>query len=231
MTTAPRVLVVDDDDEIGDLLRDYLAAEGYPVTIATRGEEALAVLAAEPVDCAILDVMMPGLSGFELCRRIRERWDLPILFLSARQDDADKLRGLGLGADDYIVKTSSPAEVVARVKAVLRRYSRGQAPAPVRLELGGLSLDLTAREVQVDGEPVTLTVKEFDLLLLLAEHPRQVFTREQIVGRLWDGFADLQAVNGLVKRLRDKIDRDPTAPTYIATVWGVGYRFSGGAGT
>lgn len=228
VATAANVLVVDDDPEIRDLMRDYLMAAGYAVSLAADGEAALGLLGSQAVDCVLLDVMLPGLSGFELCRRIRERWDLPVLFLSARQEDADKLRGLGLGADDYIVKSSSPAEVVARVKAVLRRYRRDQPAAPVCLELGRLTLDLTAREVRVDGEPVPFTAKEFDLLLLLAEHPRQVFTREQIVAHLWEGFADPQAVNGLVKRIRAKIERDPDSPAYISTVWGVGYRFEGG---
>lgn len=227
METETTVLVVDDNEEVLDLMRDYLQAEGYRVRLATGGEAALAELAAEPVDCVLLDVMMPDLSGFETCRRIRERYDVPVLFLSARQEDVDKLRGLGLGADDYIGKSSSPAEVALRVRAVLRRYRRGLAPQRVGMTFGRLTLDLGAREVRVDGEVVPLTAKEFDLLHLLALHPRQVFTREQIVDRLWDGFADAQAVNGLVRRLRAKIEADPDQPAYIATVWGVGYRFEG----
>jgi DNA-binding response OmpR family regulator len=215
------MLVVDDDAEILDLMRDYLSAEGYHVVTAPDGAQALRVLETTPVDGILLDVMMPGLSGFDVYRQMRDRWDLPVLFLSARQDDAAKLRGLGLGADDYIGKTSSPAEVVARVKAVLRRYRKGAQSEHVHLRYGRLTIDLTAHEVLVDGAPVAFTAKEFELLRHLAEHPRQVFTREQLVEALWDGFADPQAVNGLVTRIRTKI------PPCITTIWGVGYRFEG----
>jgi DNA-binding response OmpR family regulator len=228
MTAQVTVLVVDDEDEILDLLQDYLSAEGYRVICARRGSEAIALLQTQQIDCLVLDVMMPDMPGFDVCRRARETSDLPILFLSARQDDTAKLRGLGLGADDYIVKTSSPAEVVARVKAVLRRYHRGAAPDATQITRGHLTLNLTAREVLVHGQPVSFTPKEFELLHLFVEHPRQVFTREQIADRLWDGYRDPQAANGLVTRIRSKIEPDPQKPSCIVTVWGVGYRFEGG---
>lgn len=221
------VLVVDDDEEILDLMRDYLWAAGFRVEVCSHADRALTVLEEKAVDCILLDVMMPGKSGFDLAQAVRRRWETPILFLSARDDDAAKLRGLGLGADDYIVKSSSPAEVAARIRAVLRRYRQGTSRPPTFLTFDELSIDLAAREVAVDGEPVPFTAKEFDLLCLLAEHPRQVFTREQIVERLWEGWADPQAVNGLVNRVRAKIESDAGNPRFIATVWGVGYRFEG----
>lgn len=221
------VLVVDDDEEILDLMRDYLWAAGFRVKVCQTAEKAMAILESKPIDCILLDVMMPGQSGFEFARNVRKRSDTPILFLSARDDDGAKLRGLGLGADDYIVKSSSPAEVAARIRAVLRRYRRGARRPSSVLTFGRLSIDAVAHEVTVDGEPVPFTAKEFELLCLFAEHPRQVFTREQIVDRLWEGWADPQAVNGLVNRVRTKIEADPGNPTLIATVWGVGYRFEG----
>lgn len=227
MATDTTILIVDDDEEILDLLHDYLGAEGYSVSVATTGQEALKQLSRARVDCLLLDVMLPGQSGFEICRRVREQWDLPILFVSARQDEVDRLRGLGLGADDFIVKTCSPAEVAARVKAVMRRYRRGMPESQLQISYGSLTLDLAAREVLVDGHPVPFTAKEFDLLKLFADHPRQVFTRELIASQLWDQFGDPRAVNGLVTRVRAKIEADPQNPVYIKTVWGVGYRFEG----
>lgn len=227
MAATATILIVDDDEEIRDLMRDYLEADGYAMLTAPDGRAALAALASKQVDGILLDVMMPGPSGFDLCRQIRTQWDLPILFLTARQEDADKLRGLGLGADDYIGKTCSPAEVVARVKAVLRRYRKGAAQGNAQMRFGRLVIDISAHEVLVDGAPVPVTAKEFELLQILAEHPRQVFTREQLVERLWGGFADAQAVNGLVTRIRAKIEPSPDQHSYITTVWGVGYRFEG----
>lgn len=226
MSDRETVLVVDDDEEILDLMRDYLWAAGFHVECSTNASAATAILEAKAIHCIVLDVMMPGQSGFDFCRTVRSRWDLPILFLSARHDDAAKLRGLGLGADDYIVKDSSPAEVVARIHAVLRRYRRGEERThTAQLSFGRLSIDLAAHEVRVDGHLVPFTAREFELLTLMAQHARQVFTREQIVARLWDGFSDPQAVNGLVNRVRAKIEIDPQNPSFIKTVWGVGYRF------
>ena len=222
------ILVVDDEADIADLMRDFLEAAGYAVLTASDGPAALAALDRAPVDCVLLDVMMPGPSGFETLRRIRDRSDVPVLFLSARQEDSDKIRGLGLGADDYVVKSASPAEVVARIKAVLRRAGRGAQPPPALLDFGRLVLDLRAREVRVEGRPVPLTAREFDLLHLLAESPRQVFTREQLFERFWGEFGDRHSLTVHIGRIREKIEADPAHPRYIVTVWGVGYRFEEG---
>jgi DNA-binding response OmpR family regulator len=169
--------------------------------------------------------MLPGASGFELCRDLRSRSEMPILFLSARDGDADKIRGLGLGADDYIVKSATPAEVVARIKAVLRR-SRFDA-RPQRLRFGRLEIDLAAREVTVEGRQVRMTAREFQLLQVLVEHPRQVFSRERLFDLIWGSYGDRSAVSVYISRLREKIEDDPREPRYIATVWGAGYRFDG----
>ena len=226
METGPTVLVVDDEVEIVELLRDFLEADGFAVAAASDGAEALTTLDRTRVDCVILDVMMPGASGFDVCRRIREASEVPILFLSARDGDSDKIRGLGLGGDDYVVKSATPAEVVARVKAVLRRSRRVEAP-PAVLDYGRLVLDVRAREVRVDGKPVAFTAREFDLLRLLAEHPRQVFTREQLFERFWGEYGDRHTVTVHVGRIREKIEEDPARPRHVVTVWGVGYRFEG----
>ncbi|MBO3753160.1 response regulator transcription factor [Streptosporangiaceae bacterium NEAU-GS5] len=212
-----KVLVVDDAVEITEILRDYLEAAGFDVRTAAAGAAALARLAAEPVDCVLLDVMMPGMSGFEVCRRIRQTSEVPVLFLTARDSDSDKLRGLGL-ADDYIVKTASSAEVVARVRTVLRRAAR---PAPRRvLDFGRLQLDLPAHEVRLDGRAVPVTAREFALLRLLAEHPRRVFPREELFERIWGAYGDQGTVWVHIRRLREKI-----GPGLITTVRGAGYRF------
>ena len=224
----PTVLVVDDEPAIVELMRDFLEAEGFGVVTARDGAEALATLARTPVDCLLLDVMMPGQSGFEVCRQVREQYDLPILFLSARDGDSDKIRGLGLGGDDYVVKSATPGEVVARVKAVLRRYRRGEATVPETvLDYGRLVLDVRAHEVRVDGRVVPFTAREFALLRLLAEHPRQVFTRDQLFERFWGEYGDRHTVTVHVGRIREKIEADPARPRHIVTVWGVGYRFEG----
>ncbi len=227
METKSTVLVVDDEPEIVELMRDFLEADGFAVVAARDGEEALSLLDRTPVDCLLLDVMMPGKSGFEVCRQVRERNDLPILFLSARDEDIAKIRGLGLGADDYVVKSATPAEVVARVKAVLRRYCRDDAPAPT-LDFGRLVIDVRAHEVRVDGRPVPFTAREFELLRLLAEHPRQVFTRDQLFERFWGEYGDRHTVTVHIGRIREKIEVDPSRPRHVVTVWGVGYRFEGG---
>jgi two-component system, OmpR family, response regulator len=221
------VLVVDDEPTIVALLRDFLEAEGFGVETAPNGQQALAAVERGPVDCVLLDVMMPDLSGFDVCRRIRERSDVPLLFLSARDGDIDKIRGLGLGGDDYIVKSATPGEVVARVKAVLRRALGGAPAQSAVLDFGRLALDLRAHEVRVDGAPVPFTAREFELLAYLAEHPRQVFTREQIFARFWGDVGDRHTVTVHIGRIREKIEADPDAPHYIVTVWGVGYRFEG----
>ena len=227
--SAQTVLVVDDDPAIVELLRDFLVASDFRALEATNGQEALDIIAREPVDCLIMDVMMPGLSGFDLCRQIRARHDAPILFLSARADETDKIRGLMLGGDDYIVKaTATPNEIVARVKAVLRRYAAGHATRRATYDFGRFSLDPVAHEVRVEGVPVPLAAREYAILLLLVEHPRQVFTQDDLFERFWEGIGDRHAVAVYINRIRQKIEVDSAAPQYIVTVRGVGYRFEGG---
>jgi DNA-binding response OmpR family regulator len=223
------VLVADDDETIIELMRDFLEAENFQVETARESHEVLQVLERERVDCLLLDIMMPGMSGFELCRQIREKSDLPILFLSARNADTDKIRGLGLGADDYIVKSATPAEIIARIKAVLRRTQARTAPVQhTVLDFGRLVINITAHEVRVDGQVVSLAAREFAVLRLLAEHPRQVFTRDQIFECCWGEIGDRHTVAVHIARIREKIEQDPAQPRYITTVWGVGYRFEGG---
>jgi DNA-binding response OmpR family regulator len=227
MDNMTTVLVVVDAAEITEILRDYLEADGFAVRTALDGSAALAEVAATPVDCVLLDVMMPGASGFEVCRRIRETSQVPVLFLTARDGDTDKLRGLGLG-DDYIVKTASPAEIVARVKTVLRRARPAGPPGTADgqiLDFGRLQLDLPAHEVRLDGQPLPITAREFALLKLLAEHPRRVFPREELFARIWGSYGDQTTVWVHIRRLREKIERDPAHPEFIVTVRGVGYRF------
>ncbi|MGZ3714225.1 MAG: response regulator transcription factor [Ktedonobacterales bacterium] len=228
MEIKTTVLVVDDDPAIVDLLRDFLEMEGYSVATAVNGEEALQLVEQESVGCMLLDVMMPAMSGFDLCRRIRETRDVPILFLSGRDTDADKIRGLANGGDDYIVKSATPSEVVMRVKAVLRRTRRELDAQPATLlNFGRLVIDARAREVRLDGDVVPFAAREFDVLQLLAEHPRQVFTHEQIFEHLWGDYGDRHTVAVHVNRIRQKVEEDPANPRYIVTVWGVGYRFEG----
>ena len=220
------VLIVDDDMAIAHLLRDFLKADGFQVLVATDAEKALDTVRQKPVDCLVLDVMMPGRSGFDLCRQLRETSDLPILFLSAYESDQEKLRGFGLGGDDYIAKSASPSEIVARVKAVLRRCQKEQ-PAVSILTFGRLVIDPRAHEVLIEGQSVSFTTREFALLCFLAEHPRQVFTREQLFERFWGEIGDRQTVTVHIRRIREKIEIDPADPQYILTVRGVGYRFEG----
>jgi DNA-binding response OmpR family regulator len=222
--TEPVVLVVEDDREVAALMQDFLEADGFRVELAIDAEQAARSL-GKPPDCVLLDIMLPGASGFDLCREIRARSDVPILFLSARDGDADKIRGLGLGADDYIVKSATPLEVVARVKAVLRRSRPGLKPR--RLCFGRLEIELDAHEVSVGGRPVRLTAREFELLSVLVQHPRRVFSREQLFDLIWGSYGDRSAVSVYISRLRERIEDDPTAPRYITTIWGAGYRFDG----
>ncbi len=221
---GPLVLVVEDEPEIAALMRDFLEADGFRVVHAADAEQASAALRMVP-DCVLLDVMLPGRSGFEFCRDIRAASEVPVLFLTARSGDADKIRGLGLGADDYIVKTATPAEVVARIKAVLRRSRPGDGSR--RLRFGRLEVDLAAHEVTVAGRPVRMTTREFELLTVFVRHPRQVFSREQLFELVWGSFGDRSAVSVYISRLRDKIEDDPADPRYLVTVWGAGYRFDG----
>jgi DNA-binding response OmpR family regulator len=223
------VLVADDDSDIARLMRDYLEADGHTVLIANDGRATVETLEQHPVDCVLLDVMMPNLSGFDVLRRIRETTDVPVLMLSALGGDSEKLRGLGLGADDYIVKSASPSEVVARVRAVLRRagQARPAATAAAVLDYGRLVIDIGAHEVTVGGVPTPFTAREFELLEHLARHPRQILTRDQLFERFWGEFGDRHSLTVHISRLREKIEEDPAHPRYIVTVRGVGYRFEG----
>jgi DNA-binding response OmpR family regulator len=231
MQQRPTVLVIDDEVGIVELMRDFLEADGFRALAARNGAEALALLAREQVDCVLLDLMLPDLSGFEVLRRIRELTDVPVLILSARDGDSDKIRGLRLGGDDYVVKSATPDEVLARVHAILRRAR----PAATRedtddttLDFGRLVIDVRAHEVRVDGSPIAMPPREFALLRLFAEHPRQVFSRDRLFELGWDAFGDKSTVTTHIRRLREKIEKDPADPRYIKTVWGVGYRFEGG---
>jgi DNA-binding response OmpR family regulator len=230
MKQRPTVLVVDDEAGIVELMRDFLEADGFRALAARNGAEALAILAREQVDCVLLDLMLPDISGFEVLRRIRELTDVPVLILSARDGDSDKIRGLRLGGDDYVVKSATPDEVLARIRAILRRSHPAASPEDVAnevLDFGGLVIDVRAHEVRVDGAPIAMPPREFALLRLFAEHPRQVFSRDRLFELGWDAFGDKSTVTTHIRRLREKIEEDPANPRYIKTVWGVGYRFEG----
>lgn len=222
------ILIVDDDIEIIELMRDFLEMEGYAVLTAENGEAAMRIMNQNRVDCVLLDVMMPGESGFTICRAIREHSDVPVLFLSAREESTDKIRGLGVGGDDYIVKSATPGEIIARIKAVRRRFGKEEFTSLTIGLFKGLSINYSAREVEVNSEKVTLTTKEFDLLALLAKHRNQVFTHDQIIDRIWgEHYGDQHSVRVFIARIRDKIERGSTGHEYIQTVWGTGYKFTG----
>ncbi|WP_449620969.1 response regulator transcription factor [Robertmurraya sp. Marseille-Q9965] len=227
MKKVQTILVVDDDRSIAELLRDFIENEGFCVKIAYDAISAMSVLEQGTIHCIVLDIMMPGQNGFELCRQIRTTSNIPILFLSARSDDVDKIRGLALGGDDYIVKTASPGEIVARVKAVLRRSGVQEESKKIILDYGSLSLDLSTREVFVEGQSISLTPKEYDLLRLFAEHPKYVFPYDQLLDRFWGGVGDKHTIRVHLSRLREKIEPDPNNPQFIVNVWGIGYRFQG----
>ncbi len=225
----PRVLVVDDEPQIVGLLRSYLERDGFDVDEAADGEAALETTRRVRPDLVLLDLMLPRLDGREVCRRIREMGHTPIIMLTARDEETDKLVGLELGADDYITKPFSPREVVARVRAVLRRATRG---APELIRAGELVIDLRAHEVSLQGRRIDLTPTEFRLLEILAGHPNQVFTRMQLIDRIqghaFEGYE--RTVDAHVKNLRGKVEPDPRNPQYIVTVYGVGYKFQGANG-
>lgn len=228
MSVFNTILVVDDDPSIVELLRDFLENDNFHVITACDTAQGWAVFQHHSIQCIVLDIMMPGQNGFELCRRIRAESDVPILFLSARSDDVDKIRGLTLGGDDYIVKTASPGEIVARVKAVLRRSASRNHLNEKILDYGRIKINLSSREVIVEGNNVVLTPKEYELLRLFAEHPRHVFSYEQLLEKFWDGVGDKHTIRVHLSRLREKIESDPNHPRYLVNVWGVGYRFEGG---
>ena len=225
-----RILIIEDEEAIADLEKDYLELSGFEVQIENRGDQGLQTAMSREFDLIILDLMLPGMDGFEVCRRIREARNVPILMVSAKKDDIDKIRGLGLGADDYMTKPFSPSELVARVKAHLARYERLIASNPNTnelIEIRGLKIDKTARRVYVDGEEKILTTKEFDLLTFLACNPNHVFTKEELFREIWDmnSIGDIATVTVHIKKIREKIEFDTSNPQYIETIWGVGYRF------
>ncbi len=223
-----RILVVEDDATIAEVVGRYLQRDGHEVEVVADGLRALSRCHAQRPDLVVLDLMLPGLDGLEVCRRLRERDDIPIIILSARGTETDKLRGLDLGADDYVAKPFSPRELAARVRSVLRRTAAtvpGNGDAP--LEVGEVVMDLRSRDVTVRGAPVSLTVREFELLAHFLRHPLEAFRREALLEQVWGyTFGDTSTVTVHVRRLREKIECDPAAPVHIETVWGVGYRYA-----
>jgi DNA-binding response OmpR family regulator len=223
-----RVLVVDDDPTVSDVVRLYLERAGYAVDQAADGPSALESLAARPPSLVVLDLMLPGMSGLDLCRMLRARSDVPVVMLTALGEEADRLTGLELGADDYLTKPFSPRELVLRVRSVLRRAagSAAASPAPATLTDGDLVADTARRVGHLGGRELSLTVREFDLLAFLMSHPATVWSRSALLERVWGWqFGDQSTVTVHVRRLREKVERDPAQPTRIVTVWGVGYRY------
>ena len=225
-----RILIIEDEVAIADLEKDYLELSGFEVAMEHAGDTGLARALAEDFDLIVLDLMLPGIDGFEVCRQIREKKDIPVIMVSAKKDDIDKIHGLGLGADDYMTKPFSPSELVARVKAHMSRYNRlvntNQKVNDV-IEIRGIRIDKTARRVYIDGEEKNFTTKEFDLLTFLAENPNHVFTKEELFREIWDmdSVGDIATVTVHIKKIREKIEGGSSKPQYIETIWGVGYRF------
>ena len=225
-----KILIVEDEESIAELEKDYLELSGFEVHIETNGETGLKEALEGDYDLILLDLMLPGVDGFEICKRVRKVKNTPILLVSAKKDDIDKIRGLGLGADDYVTKPFSPSELVARVKAHLARYERliGSAVQENEIiEIRGIKIDKTARRVYVNGEEKQFTTKEFDLLTFLAQNPNRVFTKEELFREIWDmeSVGDIATVTVHIKKIREKIEFDTAKPQYIETIWGVGYRF------
>ncbi len=225
-----RILIIEDEESIADLEKDYLELSDFNVEIENTGEKGLERSLKEDFDLIILDLMLPGVDGFEICRQVREAKNIPIIMVSAKKDDIDKIRGLGLGADDYMTKPFSPSELVARVKAHMARYDRltqSGAQDNEVVEIRGLKIDKTARRVYVNGEEKQLTTKEFDLLTFLASNPNHVYSKEELFRNIWDmdSIGDIATVTVHIKKIREKIEFDSSNPQYIETIWGVGYRF------
>ena len=225
-----KILIVEDEEAIADLEKDYLELSGFDVEIENDGTSGMERALNEDFDMFILDLMLPGTDGFEICRKIREKKNTPVLMVSAKKDDIDKIRGLGLGADDYITKPFSPSELVARVKAHLARYERligSTAQKNDIIEIRGIRIDKTARRVWVNEEEKQFTTKEFDLLTFLAENPNHVFTKDELFSKIWDmeSIGDIATVTVHIKKIREKIEFSTAKPQYIETIWGVGYRF------
>lgn len=225
-----KILIIEDEVAIADLEKDYLELSDFEVDIENAGDVGLERALNGDYHLIILDLMLPGMDGFEVCKKIREEKNVPILMVSAKKDDIDKIRGLGLGADDYMTKPFSPSELVARVKAHLARYNRLVGTGGKKndmVEIRGIKIDKTARRVYIDGEERTFTTKEFDLLTFLAENPNHVYTKEELFREIWDmdSIGDIATVTVHIKKIREKIEFDTANPQYIETIWGVGYRF------
>jgi DNA-binding response OmpR family regulator len=225
-----RILIVEDERAIAELERDYLELSGFEVEVANDGQTGLHKALSEDYDLIILDLMLPEVDGFEICRQVRAEKNTPIIMVSAKKDDIDKIRGLGLGADDYMTKPFSPSELVARVKAHMARYERlvGSAVEENKvIEIRGIKIDTTARRVWINGEEKSFTTKEFDLLTFLASHPNHVYTKDELFSEIWDmeSIGDIATVTVHIKKIREKIEFDTSKPQYIETIWGVGYRF------
>ncbi len=222
------ILIVEDELSIQEIVSLYLRRAGYQVITATDGQQALDLLERQPPDLVVLDLMLPKVSGLEITQWMRSRGDIPIIMLTARREESDRIAGLEMGADDYVVKPFSPQELVSRVRAVLRRaHSPAKKESEQSLSLGDIHIDPATRLVTVQGQETTLTVKEFDLLWQLARHPRQVFTRDQLLESIWgiSEFIDPGTVTVHMRRLREKVEADPSNPVHIITVWGLGYKF------
>ena len=225
-----KILIVEDEESIAELERDYLEISGFEVELCNNGDAGERLAVENNYDLIILDIMLPGSDGFEICRKIRKVKDTPVILVSARKEDIDKIRGLGLGADDYITKPFSPSELVARVKAHMSRYQRilGNAlNTDDIIEIRGLKIDKSSRKVWVNKKETAFTAKEFDILLFLASNPNHVFTKEDIFKHIWDldSVGDIATVTVHIKKIREKIEFDSSKPQYIETIWGVGYRF------
>ena len=227
---SSRILIIEDETSIAELEKDYLELSGFEVELEEQGDVGLERALNEDFDLLVLDLMLPGMDGFEICRRFRQSKNTPIIMISAKKDDIDKIRGLGLGADDYMTKPFSPSEMVARVKAHLARYERligSGSPENEIIEIRGLKIDKTARRVWVNGEEKNFTTKEFDLLTFLAQNPNHVYTKEELFREIWDvdSIGDIATVTVHIKKIREKIEFNTAKPQYIETIWGVGYRF------
>ena len=225
-----KILIIEDEESIADLEKDYLELSGFEVEIENRVDIGLKKALDEEFDLLILDLMLPEVDGFEICKKVREKKNMPIIMVSAKKDDIDKIRGLGMGADDYMTKPFSPSELVARVKAHLARYERlvnTNIQENEIVEIRGIKIDKTARRVWVNGEEKTFTTKEFDLLTFLAQNPNHVFTKEELFNKIWDmeSVGDIATVTVHIKKIREKIEFNTAKPQYIETIWGVGYRF------
>ena len=225
-----RILIIEDEEAIAEIEKDYLELSDFEVVIEEDGEKGLEKALSEDFDLILLDVMLPGKDGFEICKEVRKEKKIPILMVSAKKDDIDKIRGLGLGADDYLSKPFSPSELVARVKAHLARYERLVNSSEERnnfIDIRGIRIDRTARRIFVNEEEKSFTTKEFDLLTFLADNPNHVYSKEELFREVWgmESLGDIATVTVHIKKIREKIEKDTANPQYIETIWGVGYRF------